>query len=145
MRILLKLKCIYWIVSKSCKLWHVFLILFKLAWYRDYEASFFLILCISKATFAWSVTKQTSRMKLLGLSLSMCLSLSFDEAELTLETPELSFYGGGLGLGVRPFSTFMPNFYVHLFLHSVWWSVTRCCLWCRGIFSPPPYPPNSHP
>lgn len=58
-------------------------------------------------------------MKLLGLSLSMCLSLSFDEAELTLETPELSFYGGGLGLGVRPFSTFMPNFYVHLFLHSV--------------------------
>ena len=58
-------------------------------------------------------------MKLLGLSLSMCLSLCFDEAELTLETPELSFYGGGFGLGVRPFSTFMRNFYVSLFLRSV--------------------------
>lgn len=46
-------------------------------------------------------------MKLLGLSLSMCLSLSFDEAELTLETPELSFYGGGLGLGVRPYAKFL--------------------------------------
>ena len=58
-------------------------------------------------------------MKLLGLSLAMCLSLCFDEAELALKTPELSFYGGGLGLGVRPFSTFMPNFYVHLFLRPV--------------------------
>ena len=60
MRILLKLKCIFWIVSKSCKLWHVFLILFKPALYRDYEASFFFCLISHKTNISNEVIRAVS-------------------------------------------------------------------------------------